>query len=67
VSVEIEFSKIIFFFGSMVLGKKLNSPFPCVLRHSYGKRRLENNGTSRDGLLLLQPAKNEKATRGFLG
>ena len=49
----------------MVLGKKLDLPFPYVLRHSYEKRRLENNGKSRDGLLLLQPAKNEKATRFF--
>ena len=41
-------------------------PFPYDLRQSYGKRKLENNGKSKNGQLLLLPAKNRKATSFFL-
>ena len=41
-------------------GKKLILPFPSVWTQSYGKRKADNNGTSKGGCLLLQPAKNKK-------
>ena len=50
----------------MVLGKEMDVPFPCVLRQSYGKRKLENNGKNKGDQMLLLPAKNRRPPGFFL-